>query len=154
MKPQWIHSEQFTAELTDRYERTFIVRREVYRVRIGPDFCLRNRQGYWRPCPTGENILHEPVTEYDSDGSSVPFPLPQLIGAFNTLRYKRASMGLHDPAYRYGKLMHRGYCGDRWHVESVSKTQADQLLHDGILATGGWAITANAYWLGVRITHR
>ena len=140
--PEFLGWEKFHAELTDRTVRSFLFRRDVFRVRILEGFALLDENGdCWRPV----------VKQYDSDAASIPHPLDWLVPALNVLRYKRSSMGIHDPACEYE-------CLEKWSRESglwvptyVPRGKADWLLAQGIRAEKGWRITARMYWLGVRI---
>ena len=141
MKPRFFYPNRFHAELTDRTERSFLLRRRVYECWWESGFCFQDRDGVrWRPA----------VHEYDSDGASIPHPLDWLVPAFEPFRYRRSSMGIHDPACRTGEL-DRMLPGDVWRVVRVPRSLADSLLAQGIEAEGGWQITQGAYWLGVRL---
>ena len=140
-KPVFLYANRFHASLTDRTERSFLLRRHVYRCRWEHGFALRDCEGVlWRPS----------VHEYDSDGASIPHPLDWLIPALDSLRYRRAAMGIHDPACRTGELDRR-LPGDCWRVVPVPRVQADDLLRQGIEAEGGWRATGWTYWAGVRV---
>lgn len=142
MKPRFAFPELFHAEVTDRFERSFLFRRDVFRVRWESGFCLVDRDGNsWRP----------DRPEYDSDAASIPHPLDWIFPCFNVLRYKRASMGIHDPACRFGRLAKWNPYDRIWEVVEVRRPLADSLFQQGIQAEGGWKLTRGAYWLGVRI---
>jgi hypothetical protein len=140
--PMWLCPEQFRATVTDRKTRTFLTRRWLYDVERGPCFCLRDRDGVcWR----------SKAARYFSDGSSVPHPLDWLIPALDSLKYRRASMGLHDPAYSTGHLERLQPGETQWTTVKVDHALANSLLQQGIEASGGWMLTRGAYWLGVTI---
>jgi hypothetical protein len=141
IRPVFLRPECFHAEVTDRTVRSFLVRRDVYAVRIEDGFALLDEKGdLWRP-----------VTKvYDSDAASVPHPLDWLVPAFNVLRYKRSSMGIHDPACGEGMLEKWDRASGTWKAVRVSRRKADWLFSQGIRAEGGWRITAGTYWVGVR----
>ena len=140
--PKWICPDRFEAVLTDETERPFLLRRHVYKCTWEDGFALQDQNGdLWRP----------PVREYKSDGSSVPHPLDWCIPALDSLRYRRASMGIHDPAYRTGKLAVLRKDATEWIMVEVTKAEADSLLAQGIDASGGWRLTQGVYWLGVRL---
>jgi hypothetical protein len=142
MKPRFLAPDKFEAVLTDRTTRSFLLRRHVYRVRWENGFALQDRDGgLWRP--------H--VEEFDSDGASIPHPLDWLIPALDAFRYRRATMGIHDPACRYGKLEHWDTEMAGWRTVTVPREKADALLAQGIEAEGGWRLTQGVYWVGVRI---
>lgn len=142
MNPRWQCPKHFEAVLTDRTQRTFLFRRHVYRVRLGVGFALCDDAGaLWRPLRL----------EYDSDGASIPHPIDWLVPPLDPLRYRLASMGIHDPACREGALLRWDGEDCRWMPCRVSRTRADELLRQGILASGGWRATAGTYWAGVRI---
>jgi len=141
MKPQFFHTDDFEAVLADKYERSFLFRRVLHLVKTTGSFCMRDEdETLWRP--------HEP--EFLSDAASVPHPFDWFIPALNVYRYKWATMGIHDPACRTGKLdrMLKGEL--EWTHVVVPRSQADSLLAQGIDAMGGWKITQGVYWLGVR----
>jgi hypothetical protein len=141
IRPVFLRRECFHAEVTDRTVRSFLFRRDVYAVRIEDGFALLDEKGdLWRP-----------VTKvYDSDAASVPHPLDWLVPAFNVLRYKRSSMGIHDPACGEGMLEKWDRASGTWKAVRVSRKKADWLFNQGIRAEGGWRITARTYWAGVR----
>ena len=141
--PMWLCPEQFRATVTDRTTRSFLVRRWLYDVERGPDFCLRDRDGVcWR----------SKATRYYSDGSSIPHPLDWLIPSLDCLKYRRASMGLHDPAFQEGELERwRPGIDTEWQPAPVNHSLANSLLQQGIEASGGWMTTRGAYWLGVTL---
>lgn len=141
-RPAFIFPEKFRAELTDRDERSFFVRRHIYRCRRDEGFALIDSNGdLWRP--------H--AREWDSDGASIPHPLDWIIPALDSLRYKRSAMGIHDPAYRFGRLDKWNDENARWDTVVVPRDLADWLLAQGIEAEGGWKLTQKTYWLGVRV---
>ena len=142
MKPKWLEPDKFHAELTGRTERSFLVRRHVYRCFWDEGFALQDRYGnLWRPARVS----------YLSDGASVPHPLDWVVPALDSLRYRHAAMGIHDPAYRMGELDCLPYMTDEWRVVPVTRRLADSLLAQGVDASGGWKVTQGAYWVGVRI---
>jgi hypothetical protein len=145
MKPKFYHPERFCAVLTGRKltERTFVVRRHKFMVRVEDGFCFEDRNGkLWRPVmgPDG-------VAEYGSDGASIPHPIDWVLPAFDPLRYRMSSMGLHDPAYRSGMLECWDEARAEWVSVRVTKSEADSLLQQGVGAEGGWRVTRFCYWL-------
>jgi hypothetical protein len=141
MKPTFEHPEAFHAEVTDRQVRSFLFLRDVYRVRIGEGFALQDSRG---------RRLRPVTKEYDSDAASIPHPLDWLIPAFNVLRYKRSSMGIHDPACGEGSLELWDEEHQAWKVIFVTRKQADALLAEALEAEGAWRATRWSYWAGVR----
>jgi hypothetical protein len=142
MRPLFLGPEKFHAELTDRTVRSFVFRRDVFAVRIEDGFSLLDENGdLWRPV----------TKEYDSDAASIPHPLDWLVPAFNVLRYKRSSMGIHDPACGEGMLEKWDRESGTWKVVRVTRRKADWLLAQGVRAEGGWRVTAGCYQAGVRI---
>ncbi len=146
MKPRFLHPDRFEAKLTKRTERSIILRRHVYAVTVSEGFALQDSDGVlWRPV-----ILSSGQTHYFSDGATIPFPLAWIVPALDPLRYIMSSMGIHDPACRCGKLQRWAGITDGWQVVAVPRAQADELLRQGVIAEGGWRVTAGAYWCGVR----
>jgi hypothetical protein len=146
MKPRFLCHDRFEAVLTNRTERSILLRRHVYAVTVSEGFALQDADGVlWRPV-----ILGGGQTSYFSDGATIPYPFAWFVPALDPLRYRLSSMGIHDPACRTGKLQRWTNLADGWQVVDVSRAQADQLLRVGIIAEGGWQITAGAYWCGVR----
>jgi hypothetical protein len=144
VKPHFAFPHKFHAELTGHRstERSFFVRRHQYHCWYEPDWCFTDRDGQaWRPARK----------EWHSDGASIPHPLDWLVPAFDGLRYRQSTMGIHDPACRDGKLERWDAHKMRWVVVAVPRSLADSLLQQAIHAEGGWALTRGAYWLGVRI---
>jgi hypothetical protein len=145
MKPRFLCPERFQEVPTNRTERSIVLRRRLYKVTISEGFALQDSGGVlWRPV-----ILSSGQTTYYSDGSTVPFPI-NCLTVFSAISYKYSSMGIHDPACRTGKLQRWTNLADGWQVVDVSRAQADELLRVGIIAEGGWRVTAGAYWCGVR----
>jgi hypothetical protein len=146
MKPRFLCPERFEAVLTNRTERSILFRRHVYAVTVSEGFALQDSDGVlWRPV-----ILSSGQTHYFSDGATIPYPFAWFVPALDPLRYRLSSMGLHDPACRCGKLQRWANLTDGWQVVDVPRALADDLLRQGIIAEGGWQITAGAYWCGVR----
>jgi hypothetical protein len=113
-------------------------------VTISEGFALQDEDGIlWRPA-----ILGSGQTTYYSDGSTVPFPF-NCLTVFSAISYKYSSMGIHDPACKCKKLQ-RWTEQTGWQIVDVPRAQADELLRQGIIAEGGWRVTAGAYWCGVR----
>jgi hypothetical protein len=140
-KPAFLFPERLRAELTDRTERSFLFPRPVHRVTVEEGFAFRDKDGtLWRPARKC----------YDTDGASVPHPLDWLVPALGAYRYRCATM-LHDAACRYGELERFDTEAGEWRKVRVPRALADELLRQGVLASGGWRITAGAYWAGVRV---
>ncbi len=145
MKPRFLHPDRFEAKLTKRTERSIILRRHVYAVTVSEGFALQVEDGtLWRPV-----ILSSGQTHYFSDGATIPYPFAWFVPALDPLRYIMSSMGIHDPACKCRKL-ERWTPLSGWQVVDVPRALADELLRQGIIAEGGWRVTAGAYWCGVR----
>ena len=146
MRPRFLCPERFEAVLTDRTERSILLRRHVYAITVSEGFALQDSDGVlWRPV-----ILSSGQTSYFSDGATIPYPFAWFVPALDPLRYRLSSMGLHDPACRCGKLQRWSGITDGWQVVDVPRALADDLLRQGILAEAGWLVTSRLYWLGVR----
>jgi hypothetical protein len=147
MTPRYLCPERFQAVLTNRTERSILLRRHIYAITITEGFALQDSDGVlWRPV-----IAEGWQTSYFSDGATIPYPLAWFVPALDPLRYRLSSMGIHDPACRCGKLQRWAGLDGGWQVVDVSRAQADELLRIGIIAEGGWRATAGAYWCGVRV---
>ncbi len=140
-KPAFLFRERFHAELTDRYERPYIFKREVHECTFDEGFAFRDRNGI---------LLRPSRKRYDSDGASIPFGLT-MFPCFDRYKYKEATMGIHDPACRFGELEAFFPLENEWKVIPITRAQADDLLSQAIQALGGWRLTAETYWAGVRI---
>ncbi len=145
MKPAFLGTDCFEAIATKRTTGWGPFRKRVFKVRIRQGFALRDSSGIcWRP------VLRNGQTQYASDGATVPWPLNRLF-AGDPLHFQFSAMGIHDPCCNTGYLeaLHPG--STMWVVVRVTRSQADDLLSQGIIAEDGLRITSTAYWLGVRI---
>jgi hypothetical protein len=142
VRPRWLCPDKFHAELTGKTERSFLLRRHVYKCSWEIGFALQASDGsLWRP--------H--LETYYSDGASIPHPIDWLVPALDSLRYRHAAMGIHDPAWRHGKLDTWNEDACNWNTVCVPRSLADSLLAQGIDASGGWRVTQGIYWAGVRL---
>lgn len=151
MKPTFHHPERFHAELTGvkQTERTFLCRRHQYLVTIEDGFCLQDAGSrLWRPSrtPLTPNDRPQIVSVYHSDGGSIPHPFDWVMLAFDPLRYRMSTMGIHDPVYRMGTLDLWEPDATAWITVKVTRSHANDLLAQGVTAEGGWRITSGSYW--------
>ena len=140
-RAKFFNEDLFHAELTQGSERPFIFARPRFKCSFEDGFFFRDEDGnLWRPSKR----------YYFSDGASVPYPIA-LVPPFTPYRYKAPTMGIHDPACRFGELEQYNSATYEWKVVVVPRRLADELLRQGVKAKGGWKATRFGYWAGVRI---
>lgn len=96
-----------------------------------------NTKGHWQP------DRHEEET----DLGSTP---PPIRSCFPQDQYEPGYI-FHDSAYKHGGLYHSVFLDGPYKFKSLTRSEADDLLADIIMALGGGAGSRGTIWTGVRM---